>query len=69
MDKYLREKFVAEDKRLSEVENPDAFKKHLKEEKTNKWLEKPLYGKFLKDTEKVSTERTWKGLKRGHLKK
>ena len=57
LDKYLSEseewmlKFVA-GKRLSEVEDTDAFKKRLKEEKRNYWLEKPLHGRFLKDTEK-----------------
>ena len=62
LDKYLSEseewmlKFVAGEKRLSEVEDPDVFKKHLKEEKGSQWLEKPLHGRFLKDTEKVSTE-------------
>ena len=39
LDKYLSEseewmlKFVAREKRLSEVENADVFKKRLKEEK------------------------------------
>ena len=65
LDKYLRErkewmlKFVSGEKGLSEVGDPDAFIKHLKEEKTSQWLKKPLHGRFLKDTEKVSTERTW----------
>ena len=65
------------EKRLSEVEDPDVFNKRLKgeekerkrEEKRSQWLEKPLHGSFLKDTEKVSTERTWHWLKGGHLKK
>ena len=35
------------------------LKKSLKEEKTIQWLQKPLHGRFLKDTEKVSTERMW----------
>ena len=51
------------------MEDPDASKKHLKEEKTSQWLEKSLYGRFLKDTEKMSTERMWQWLKGGHLKK
>ena len=65
LGKYLSEseewmlKFVAGEKRLSEVEDPDVFKKRLKEEKRSQWLEKPLRGRFLKDAEKVSTERTW----------
>ena len=65
LDKYLSEseewmlKFVAGEKRLSEVQDPDVFKKRLKEEKRSQWLEKPLRGRFLKDAEKVSTERTW----------
>ena len=65
LDKYLSDseewmlKFVAGEKRLSEVEDPDVFKKRLKEEKRSQWLEKPLRGRFLKDAEKVSTERTW----------
>ena len=63
LDKYLIEseewmlKFVAGEKRLSEVEDLDVFKKCLKEEKRSQWLEKLLHGRFLKDTEKVSTER------------
>ena len=75
LDKHLSEseewmlKFVAGKKRLSEVEDPDVFKNRLKEEKRSQWLEKPLHGRFLKDTEKVSTERTWQWLKGGHLKK
>ena len=52
-------KFVAGGKRLSEVEDTDVIKKRLKEEKRSQWLEKLLHGRFLKDTEKVSTERTW----------
>ena len=75
LDKHLSEseewmsKFAAGEKRLSEVEVPDVFKKRLKEEKRSQWLEKPLHGRFVKDTEKVSTERTWQWLKGGHLKK
>ena len=62
LDKYPSEskkrmlKFIAGEKGLSEVEDPDAFKKRLKEQKTSQWLEKPLHGRFPKDTEKVSTE-------------
>ena len=56
-------------KRLSEVEHPDAFKKWLKEKKRSQWMGKRLHGRFLKDIEKVNTERTWKWLKREHLKK
>ena len=56
-------KFVAGKKGLSEVEDQDAFKKCLKEEKRRQRLKKPLYGRFLKDTEKVSTERMWQWLK------
>ena len=68
LDKYLSESkewmltFVAGEKRSSEVENPDTFKKHLKEEKRSRWLEKPLHGTSIKDTEKVSTERMWQCL-------
>ena len=51
--------FVAGEKSLSVVEDVEVFKKHLKEEKRSQWLEKPLHGRLLKDTEKVSTERTW----------
>ena len=42
---------------MLEVEDPDVFKKCLKE-KTSQSLEKPLHGRFLTDREKVSTERT-----------
>ena len=75
LDKYLSEskewmlKFVAGKKGLSEVENPDAFKNHLKEEKRSQWLEKLLHGISLKNTENMSTERTGQWLKRGHLNK
>ena len=75
LDKYLSEseewmlKFVTGEKGLSEVEDPGELKKRLKEEKTNQWLKKSLHCRFPKDTEKVSTERTWQGLKGGHLKK
>ena len=51
------------------MEDPDVFKKRLKEEKRSQWLEKPLHGRFLKDTEKVITERTWQLLKGGHFQK
>ena len=54
---------------MSRIVDPDVFKKRLKEEKRSQWLEKPLHGRFLKDTEKVSTERTWQWLKGGHLNK
>ena len=75
LDKYLSEskewvlKFVAGEKGLSEVQDLDTLKKHLTEEKTSQWLEKPLCGRFLKDTEKVSTERTWQWLKGDILRK
>ena len=75
LDKYLSEsgewmlKFLAGGKGLSEVGDPDAFKKCLKEEKRSQWLENPIHGRFLKDTEKMSTERTWQWLKKEHLKK
>ena len=64
LDKHLSEseewvlKFVAGEKRFSELEDSDAFKKCLKEEKTIQWLKKSGHGRFLKDTEKVNTERT-----------
>ena len=75
LDKYLSKseewmlKFVAREKQLSQVKYRDEFKKQLKEEKKSQWLEKPLHGRFLKDIEKVSTERTWQWLKGRHLKK
>ena len=75
LDKYLSEseewvlKFVTGEKGLSEVEDLGALKKRLKEEKTNQQLKKPLHGRFLKETEKVSTERTWQWLKGRHIKK
>ena len=75
LDKDLSEskewmlKFVAGEKGLSEVEDLDVFKKYLKEEKRSQWLEELLHGRFLKDTEKVSTERMWQWLKGRHLKK
>ena len=62
-------KYVSGEKGLSEAEHLDAFKKRLKEEKRSQWPEKPLHGRFVKDSEKVSTERTWKWLKGRHLKK
>ena len=72
LDKYLSEseewmlKYVAGEKRLSEVEDLDAFKKCLKEEKTSQGQ----VSRFpKKDTQKVSTERTWQWLKGLHLKK
>ena len=58
LDKYLSErqnqmlKFLAGEKALSELEDPDEFKKCLKEEKRSQCLEKPLHGRFLKDTGK-----------------
>ena len=61
-------KFVAREKGLPEVEDRDAFKNRLKE-KANQWLEKPLHGRFLKDIEKMSTERTWQWLKGDILRK
>ena len=51
-------KLVAGKKGMSEEEESDAFKKYLNEEKRSQCLEKRLHGRFLKDTEKVSTERT-----------
>ena len=53
LDKYLSEskewmlKFVAGEKGFSVLEDADAFKKRLKEEKRSHWLEKPLHGRFL----------------------
>ena len=67
LDKCLSErkewmlKFVVREKRLSEVEDQEAFKKNLKQEKRSQWLEKQVHGIFLIDTEKVKTEGTWRG--------
>ena len=75
LKKYLREseecmlKLVAGEKRLSEMEDSGVFKMRLKEEKISHWLEKSLHGRFLKDTEKVSTKRTRQWLKGVYLKK
>ena len=69
---YLKEKqlkFVAGEKSLSEVGDLDAFKKRLKEEKTSQWLEKMLHVRFLKNTQKRSTDRTWQWLKGDILRK
>ena len=61
LEKYLSEseewtlKFVAGEKRFSEVEHSHVFKKRLKEKEKSQWMEKQLHGRFLKDTEKVST--------------
>ena len=41
-------KFVALEKGLPEVEDPDAFEVCLYEEKKSQWLEKTLHGGFLK---------------------
>ena len=62
-------RIIAGEKGLSEVEDLDAFKKHLNKEKTSQWLEKLHHGRFLKDTEKASTERTLQWLKGGILRK
>ena len=51
------------------MEDPDVFKKRFKDEKGNQWLEKQLHGRFLKDTEKMSTEIMWQWLNGGYLKK
>ena len=51
------------------MEDLNTFKKPLKQEKISQWLEQPFHGRFLKDTEKVSTERTRQWLEEGHLKK
>ena len=48
---------------LSGVEDSDAFKKCLKEEKRSQWVEKPLHGRFLNDTEKVIRKRMYQGMK------
>ena len=75
LGKYLSEskewmlKFVVGKKGLSEVEDPDEFRKSFKKKKRSQWLEKLLHGRLKKDTKKVSTERTWQWLNRGYLKK
>ena len=75
LHKYFNEseewflKFVAGEKELSEVEDPDAFKKCLKEEKRSQWVKKPLHGRFLRDTERVSRKRMCQLLKGGRLKR
>ena len=69
LDKYFSKseewllKFVAGEKWLSGVEDSDAFKKCLKEEKRSQWVEKPLHGRFLNDTEKVIRKRMYQGMK------
>ena len=62
-------KFVAGEKWLSGAEDSDAFKKCLKEEKRSQWVEKPLHGRFLKDTEKVIRKRMCQWIKGGRLKR
>ena len=51
-------KLVEGAKQLSEVEDPDAFKKQLKEEKRSQWLEKLLHSRFLKYIEKMIIDKT-----------
>ena len=69
LDKYFSKseewllKLVAGEKWLSGVEDSDAFKKCLKEEKRSQWVEKPLHGRFLDDTEKVIRKRMYQGMK------
>ena len=51
------------------MEDLNTFKKRLKHEKKSQLLEQPFHGRFLKDTEKMSTERTRQWLEQGHYKK
>ena len=75
LDKYVSTseewmlKFVAAERGLTDVEETETFKKQLKDEKKSQWLEKPLHGKFVRDTEGVGTKRNWQWLNGGHLKK
>ena len=44
-------KFLAGEKRLPEVEDPDEFKNRLKEKKRSQRLENSFHGRLLKDSE------------------
>ena len=39
------------------------------EEKVRDWKDKPLHGVFVRDTEEISAEESWKWLRNGYLKK
>lgn len=61
--------FVADDLELDDQVDMKTYKRQKNDQKKQQWREKPLHGKFLRDIEEVSTERTWEWLKAGHLTK
>ena len=72
------DKYLSENKQRMDVEicswgkgflRSGRSRKALKEGKTSQWLEKPLHGRFLKDTKRMIAEKTWQRLKRRYLKK
>ena len=50
-------------------ETATSFKVRRRAENTQEWIEKPLHGQFVRETEDQSNEETWSWLKQGSLKR
>ncbi|XP_077972208.1 uncharacterized protein LOC144427222 [Styela clava] len=50
-------------------EDSNAFKERKIDERMERWKEKPLHGKYLRETKNIMVEDSWNWLKKGYLKK
>ena len=62
-------KMTLAEKVLDEKEDLQAYEKRITEERNKNWKEKTLHGEYIKQTEEVMDENSWRWLKNGQLKK
>ena len=63
-------RFYESERVLPEYEGPiSTAKKQTKEGRHRQWKEKQLHGKFVKETEEVSSDKSWGWIRKGYLKK
>ena len=62
-------KFVSTEMEIEDNEEIEDYKNRMKDEKREKWHSKPLHGKYRKEIEGVSTDRTWQWMVGGHIRK
>ena len=62
-------KMTLNEKVLDEKEDLEEYKKRVEDERNTNWKGKALHGEYIKQTEDVMDENSWRWLKNGQLKK
>ena len=66
-DKWLRSAW--EEGLIKEDGDPQVFKERTSKSRKEDWQNKPMHGRFLRQTKDLSSNDTWQWLQRGELKK